>query len=405
MNTPDVDLLLKISIPEILEKFGEMNPRDVALKKNLPLPAHLLTDILIAHKKAPSKFPTWYNKSLILLKSETEQASGEIAARKKASLIPETSVADLTCALGFDSLAFLKAGKTVFCSELNNHTLKFAQKNHQTCDVVANEYRVGNAEMVWRDFVGKANAIYLDPMRRSGSERLTNIQDFQPDFSKIVGEALPYFQSIWVKLSPMLDISFLLTNFKNISEVHVISVDDECKEILIRFQENITPVQKWVHICKSNGAEISFQTNLSDFNPISESSESDRFVVIPDAAIRKWTISDQIAAKLRIETVFKNTHIFISDNKFPQIGRHFRLLHQSKIRLSEIREKLEQFNLKRVSFDLHNVPFSEAIARKKSGVKDGPDGHIILYSDDRKSLHCLVCSHLSNESIKPTNGH
>ena len=398
VNNPDFDILFQISIPELLQNYGGIDPREVAFKKNLPVPAPVLVDLLLAHKKAPNKFPSWYKNSLILLKSEVEQASGEFAAIKKAEIISESKIADLTCALGFDSLAFLKAGKQVICSELNGHTLEFAKHNHAKFNLSADTYLIGNAEDVWRKMIGEVNALYLDPMRRSTSERFIDIRDFQPDFSKIVREALPFFESIWVKLSPMIDISFLHKNFTHIAETHVISVDDECKEILLRFQKKPDSSKNWVHCCRSNGNDISFQTDMSDFNPKPESpnTEQQQWVIIPDAAIRKWKISDQVAEHLGIELASKNTHVFLSNSRFPQIGRHFRLLNETNIKLSGLKELLHNHGMNRVSFDLHNVPFSEVEARKKTGIKDGPDGHVILFSGERNSLSCLICAHSKN---------
>ena len=72
-----------------------------------------LADQIVAKKKCESKLPTWFNTPAIYYPPplSIEQASSEITAAYKASLVAPGTLADLTGGMGVDSYFFAKKNK------------------------------------------------------------------------------------------------------------------------------------------------------------------------------------------------------------------------------------------------------------------------------------------------------
>jgi len=53
-----------------------------------------------------------------------------------------------------------------------------------------------------------------------------------------------------IKLSPMLDISLALSDLQHVKSVHVVSVGNECKELLFLLERNYTMKRRFMQsIC------------------------------------------------------------------------------------------------------------------------------------------------------------
>lgn len=78
------------------------------------------------------------------------------------------------------------------------------------------------------------DCIFLDPARRNEhGGKTVAISDCEPNAAALEELLLEKGQQVIIKLSPMLDLSLAIRDMKHVSEVHIISVNNECKELLL----------------------------------------------------------------------------------------------------------------------------------------------------------------------------
>ncbi len=139
-------------------------------------------------------------------------------------------VADLGCGIGADALALAALGIDVTAVERDEVTAAIASFNLAP---FANA-RVEHGEAEEADLAG-VGGVYLDPARRSGSERLRDPADWSPSLAFAFGLAdrLP----TGVKLAPGIDRALLPED----AEAQWVSVDREVVEVGVWFGDLARP--------------------------------------------------------------------------------------------------------------------------------------------------------------------
>ena len=74
--------------------------------------------------------------------------------------------------------------------------------------------------------------VYLDPDRRSNDRRSFSILEGAPNLVSIQGDLLTRCAKIIAKHSPMVDLNEIESLLLNLSEIHIIQYQGECKEVL-----------------------------------------------------------------------------------------------------------------------------------------------------------------------------
>lgn len=89
------------------------------------------------------------------------------------------------------------------------------------------------------------DCLFLDPARRdSQGGKTVAIADCEPDVQKLEPLLVEKGRTVVVKLSPMLDIFSSLRELKYIRQIHVVAVNNECKELLAVLQKPENRLQK-----------------------------------------------------------------------------------------------------------------------------------------------------------------
>ena len=226
--------------PETRQFINEHQSDDV---RNLALQARKYPDVdipaaitqIAGRQIAAEKIPSWkeiddiwYPKHLSL-----EQCSSEITARYKASLLQGESLADLTGGFGIDC-SFLATGfRSATYVERQTELCAIAAHNFPALDL--NHISVRNDDGVaYLEAMSPVDCIFLDPARRNEhGGKTVAISDCEPNVAKLEGLLLSKANRIMIKLSPMLDLSQALKELPHTQEVHIISVNNECKELLL----------------------------------------------------------------------------------------------------------------------------------------------------------------------------
>ncbi len=132
-----------------------------------------------------------------------EQATRPAVSRRRAErfrALGATSVFDIGCGVGADSLAFRDAGLAVSAVEIDPVTAVFAGAN------IGSEVMVGDAEALfdWTD----ERAVFCDPARRTARGRTWRVSDFSPSWG-FVTRLLDASRVACVKLGPGLPTSLI----------------------------------------------------------------------------------------------------------------------------------------------------------------------------------------------------
>jgi hypothetical protein len=228
-----------------------------------------------------------------------------------------------------------------------------------------------------------ADLIYLDPARRDNhGGRTYGIADCTPNVLELRDELLQKADRVMLKLSPMLDWRKAVEDLGNVSEVHIVSVDNECKELLLVISEKLIVNSDIKVVCVnllSNGSKEAFEfpyrkSPISDTSPmtIHYSLFTIHFLFEPNASIMKAGCFALLEQRFKVAQLEKNSHLFVSDKDivdFP--GRRFIIEKTTSLNKRELKSALTGIECANIT--VRNFPMSVAELRKRLKLKEGGD--------------------------------
>ncbi|MEN9918644.1 MAG: hypothetical protein RL662_1080 [Bacteroidota bacterium] len=347
---------------------------------------------------AKHKLPYWYAHQDIIYPAHLsmEQCSSELTARYKARLCKGATLVDLTGGLGVD-FSFMAQ---------NMHQAVYVEVQQRLADLAKHNFEVlnlANIQVVESDAVAYLSllttlqdTIYIDPARRSVSGRKTVfIEDCTPNLKEIDGLLTAKARRTIIKLSPMLDISHVLDSLEGISEIHILSVGNECKELLV-IKNQAQPANGSVSIhCvnllnETNKQSFSFTTKEEVDLSISYAQTVEAYLYEPNSSIMKSGAYKSVAVAFGIKKLNPNSHLYTSDRyiqNFP--GRRFSV--QQLVSPSKKDLKIHLANISKANITVRNYPMSVAEVRKHTKLKEGGDDYIFATTllNDKKIL--ILC--------------
>lgn len=371
---------------------------DLRLLKKLPsgVDIELAIRQITGKQKIKSKVPLFYNTDGILypVQLSLEQSSSETTARYKASLCEGDMLVDLTGGFGVDCSFMSERFQQAVYVERQEALCELAKQNF----VVLNKphIRVEHAET--EDFLtemNRADWIYLDPARRNEhGNKVVFLSDCEPDITLISEQLLAKAGQVMVKLSPMMDISAALKSLPFTREVHIISVDNECKEVLLIMDHS---QQAAIKIRTIN---IGKQQQMFDFQMEEEenalatfSACIGKYLYEPNAAVMKSGSFKLVGVRFGLDKLHINTHLYTSDylvENFP--GRIFEV--QKTWDTSKKGLKEEMHRVPKANISTRNYPLRAEELRSKLRIKDGGDVYLFActVADNQKLIiECTKC--------------
>lgn len=337
---------------------------------------------IAGRKIAAEKIPSWreiediwYPKHLSL-----EQCSSEITARYKASLLQGESLADLTAGFGIDC-SFLAAGfKTVTYVERQKELCEIATHNFPILNL--NHITVKNEDGVaYLKEMSPVDCLFLDPARRNEhGGKTVAISDCEPDVAKLEGLLLSKANRVMVKLSPMLDLSLALKALEHTQEVHILSVNNECKELLLLLGQE-PPKEVPIHCVNlfTKGTQeeqhFIFTREQEQRNECIYTDTLGSYLYEPNTSLLKAGAFRSITAAYPVMKLHPNSHLYTSNvliTDFP--GRVFRIVNQCSFNKKEIKESLA--DLKKANITVRNFPATVAELRKRINLTEGGDTYL-----------------------------
>ncbi|MEH2832146.1 class I SAM-dependent methyltransferase [Segatella copri] len=219
--------------------------------------------------------------------------------------------------------------------------------------------------------------IFIDPARRDDAgNKVVSLKDCTPDVTLLQEEMLSKADYVIIKLSPMLDWHRAVSELNCVQEVHVISVNNECKELLLVLSaRNMGNLR----IYCVNDAQ-SFVCEESDMEASSvkiapSTLEEMQYLYEPNASLMKAGCFGVLSERYDARMLSKNSHLFVSQapiEAFP--GRSFRIIAISSFNKKELKRHLS--GITKANIATRNFPLSVAELRKRLKLKDGGETYI-----------------------------
>ena len=216
------------------------------------------------------------------------------------------------------------------------------------------------------------DVIYLDPARRdSEKNKKFLLEDLSPNLLEMQDQLQKISGKIIIKLSPLIDISYLISVLKNISKIQIIAVRNEVKELLVFLESDKIIDHVEISCINLESDDANFTFNFKDEKTaISNYSEPKDFIYIPNNAVLKSGAFNLISKFFEMEKLHPNSHFYTSDKRISNFpGRVF------KVEIIESKEimKGEKFNI--IS---KNYPLSPDEIKKKYKISDGGNFYLIF---------------------------
>ena len=243
--------------------------------------------------------------------------------------------------------------------------------------------------------------IFIDPARRDDAgNKVVSLKDCTPDVTVLQEEMLSKADYVIIKLSPMLDWHRAISELSHVREVHIISVNNECKELLLVLSAR--NMGENLRIYCINDAQ-SFVCDESDMETSSvkiapSTLEEMQYLYEPNASLMKAGCFGVLSGRYDARMLSKNSHLFVSQapiEAFP--GRSFRIIAVSSFNKKELKRHLS--GITKANIATRNFPLSVAELRKRLKLKDGGETYIFATTLSDES-HVLVITEKACQKIK-----
>lgn len=257
--------------------------------------------------------------------------------------------------------------------------------------------------------------IFIDPARRDDAgNKVVSLKDCTPDVTVLQEEMLSKADYVIIKLSPMLDWHRAISELSHVREVHIISVNNECKELLLVLSaRNMGDME-----ASSADGEVKHAGNLRIYcvndaqsfvcdeldmesSPVRIAPpvlEEMQYLYEPNASLMKAGCFGVLSDRYDARMLSKNSHLFVSQapiEAFP--GRSFRIIAISSFNKKELKRHLS--GITKANIATRNFPLSVAELRKRLKLKDGGETYIFATTLSNES-HVLVITEKACQKIK-----
>ena len=369
--------------------------RQLALqgKKNPEVEMTYALDQIAGRQKARVKIPSWAANDGIVYPPHLsmEQCSSEATARYKAQIAGKgNKIVDLTAGFGVD-MAFMSTNFAEAVHVEQQEALCAISSANYTCLGLHNIHVVCCDGVAYLHQLEQADVIFIDPARRNEhGGRTYGMADCTPNVLEIIDEMLEKATRVIIKLSPMLDWQKAVSDVGNVSEVHIVSVGNECKELLLVVERKTSNLKVF---CVNDGQVFSYTSN-DETGSFCQAPSSPQYLYEPNASVMKAGCFQLIAQRFGISQPDKNSHLFLSEQIIPDFpGRGFAIERICTMNKRELKTGLA--GITQANIAVRNFPLSVADLRKRLKLKDGGDVYIFATTSAEKGHLLLVCRKIS----------
>lgn len=439
------DMLTQKDIEFIIENEGADTSKLLLGASKYPdVNVKLCVNCIESRQKIKSKLPHWYSNPALAypFPLSAEQCSSEATGRYKREVMQEIvtnykredasreiSGSDLTGGMGVDSYylsGLCKGGFHYF--ERNSELCKATEYNFKQLE--ACNIEVCNAELTKENIAQLLpeglDFIFIDPARRSKadkSSKVISLEDYEPNLIELKGQLFSQAPVIMAKVSPMTDIKLNLKLLPETTEVHIVSVDNECKELLFilanRDDSHIATnkpqngdcnepeingegengtlgecvIIKTVNIKpRQNVREcFSFTFDQEERAMVKYANKVGNFLYEPNKSILKAGAFKLVSERFNAHKLAPSTHLYTSDALIEEFPGKIYLVEEcipfSKKTIKEVASKYPKADL-----TARNFPLDTNAVKKLSGIKDGGEKHIFATTLNSSEKIIIIAS-------------
>ena len=354
--------------------------------------------------------------------SEREKGNGD---KKQVAECEHTSLVDLTGGFGVD-----------FCFMAAHFAqATYVERQSQLCQLVQNNLNalnMGHAKVVCAEAeshletMERVSCIYLDPARRDkNGGKTVLIEHCSPDILQLLPMLLAKCGLLMVKLSPMLHWQLAIAQLQKhgawVSQLHIVSAKNECKELLFLItdrqnhgqnlsqtivqsaQFHPTPLESQTpkqaasstintHItCFNDGDSFQYALAEADATPqniFQTPPQAGMFLFEPNASIMKAGCFGLLCSRLCVQAIAPNSHLFVANNDIPNFpGRRFKLVAATSFNKHDLKTALQ--GISKANIATRNFPLKPEALRKKLKLKDGGE-HFLFATTDAQGKHWML---------------
>ncbi len=362
---------------------------------------------------AARKLPAWAATDGLLFppRLSLEQCSSEATAQYKRCIVerllaaPSPAVVpaafaagpspsrfmDLTAGFGVDFAAIAPLFSHATYVEQQEHLCDIARHNLPLLGLPNAEVRCSTAEEILQELrEAPVILLFLDPARRDAAGRkVALIEDCTPDVCALQEQLRRAARYTLIKLSPMLDLTAALRSLQGVVEAHVVSVDGECKELLVVMAAEAPAAEPLIHCSYSPTAPpLVFRLSEERACCVAFADRLQDYLYEPDAALMKAGAFKILCQRFPVRKLAADTHLYTSDEfvaDFP--GRRWKVAGSSTFAKSELRRLLA--GVTAADLTLRGFPGSVATLRKQLHLREGGSAHFIATTLADGSRHLI----------------
>ncbi|MEM7548419.1 MAG: RsmD family RNA methyltransferase [Bacteroidota bacterium] len=395
-----IESILKPKVQKFINDNLNVDIPELLLSKNpfSEIPFPYLADQIISKRKAKTKLPSWFANPDIVFPPplNLEQSSSEPTAAYKFSNWQPLSLIDLTGGSAIDFSFLSRKSKRSYFIEPDEDLLELSKHNIQALGLKNVKFVNGKAEGFVDHFSDlPIDLIYIDPSRRKEQKKVFSFEDCSPNIRELIPGIFRICDHLLIKTSPLLDIKKSIKELGFVKEVHIVSVRNECKEVLY-FLENSFMGEaslRCVNLESSqNHYEFTFKHEESIDTVPYTSLENELFLYEPNSSILKGGAFKSIASKFDLSKISLNSHLYTSKalhTDFP--GRVFKIKGYSQASKKDVGKLL---STDKVNVSTRNFPLTSEQLKAKLKLRDGGDQYLFATTLSGNKRIIIVCEKL-----------
>ena len=357
---------------------------------NLPLCAKCIQ----ARAKMKIKAPLWWENPALAypFSVSVEQGSSQTTALLKQRIIKELfnnlpdsdtpcsiKTADLTGGMGIDSYFISQIATTHYYFERTKELCEATEYNFSQLGasniIVSNRDVTADGYAVLKELAQKEiSLVYIDPARRTATgDKAILLQDYEPNVIDLQEYLFAISRFVLIKVSPMADIKLNLKYLPNTRAVYIVTVENECKELLFLLDREHSGSEPLIDVVQKDN--VTLLLSEEENATATYTSNLGKYLYEPGKGMLKAGAYKLISERYGCPKLAVSTHLYTSDeeiNDFP--GKTFYVEEVIPFNKKSLKEVAKRFP--KADLTARNFPMDTNALKKLSGIKDGGSNHI-----------------------------
>ena len=321
-----------------------------------------------------------------------EQSTSDRLARWHTGYVSiDDTMVDLTAGLGIDVMHLARKVRHATAVE-RNPTLAAAMEYNAEGLKVGDKLSVMCGDCTKLIDKLKGTVAFIDPARRADDgSRVNGFSDCEPDVKTLIPKISENFDRLIIKASPMLDITEIIKELYDISDIYVVGTTTECKEIdvILNFRVSVASVPK-IHAVTLFSQSYS-TGDAADVFEFTQNMENEATAIVskamphagdklfvPYPATMKAAPVKLLSAQFGINKFHDNTHLYFGTkavDNFP--GETLNIIDVIPWQSKNIKRLKSQYP--NASVSVRNFGMTADALSKKLGIREGGTRRLRLF--------------------------